>query len=541
MFVFVSDLFVEDYVGGAELTTDAILQEIDIPVLTIKSADLNKKIIDTLKDRYWIFGNFASLSTELILYCCKNLQYSVIEYDYKYCKYRLPQKHIAAEGACECEFSPRGKLTSIFLAKANSLWFMSLAQKQFYIDKFPFLDKTTTRVLSSVFDKKTLEYISSLEVTKKNETWLIQDSSSWVKGTESSVSYAEKNNLPYESFRDLKYEQMLQKFAKYKGFLFLPRSFDTCPRTVIEAKLLDCQLILNENVQHKDEPWFTGSKEEVLQYLTNRASFFWEKVIEDIDALPNFKQQSKEETHFKIIIPVYNSEGWINKCLESVKNQNYSNFECIVCDDMSTDGTWQNIEKLNLDNRFIRVKNVEKKYALKNINDGIEILKPSKQDVILVLDGDDWLSTPGVLSEINNIYNEKECWMTYGSFIRFPDGVVGEEATAYPESVVKDNSFRTDLWRASHLKTFKYFLWNNIDKKDLKDENGKFYEVSYDQAMMLPMLEMSGHKSSYVEKITYVYNVDNPNAVNKSKAKKQYDTMLQIRKKNTYSRLKKEE
>jgi hypothetical protein len=48
---------------------------------------------------------------------------------------------------------------------------------------------------------------------------------------------------------------------------------------VIEAKLLGCKLILNENVQHKDEPWFaTENLEEIFQYLSDAPSRFWNAV-----------------------------------------------------------------------------------------------------------------------------------------------------------------------------------------------------------------------------------------------------------------------
>ena len=535
MFVFVSDLFVEDYVGGGELTTAAIMQNSKIPIKTIRSNNLTKPIIDKYKDHHWIFGNFSALSIELILYCCKNLTYSVIEYDYKYCSYRLPEKHIKAEGSCDCENSTLGKVVSIFFANAKDLWFMSAAQRDVYYNKFPFLREQQVYVLSSVFSKETLEYIASLDCENKNDTWLIQESSSWVKGTEDSVRYAQENGLKFELFSGVEYGEMLKKFAKYKGFIFLPRSFDTCPRTVIEAKLLGCELILNDGVQHKEEDWFTSDREETLQYLKSRASFFWSKVNQHTRAR-SIDSTQDQSSHFKIVIPVYNSEAWVRHTLESVKSQEYKNYQCIISNDISTDKTWDVINSIDLDDKFIKNNNKDKKYALKNIYDSILKANPKPEDVIVVLDGDDWFSTPNVLSTLNKYYSEK-CLATYGSFVTHPEGIIGQEASQYPEDVVKGNNYRQDNWRASHLKTFKYSLWNKIKKEDLQDEDGEFYEISYDQAMMLPLLEMAGPQAKYIPEILYVYNVGNPNAVNKTRAQKQYDTMLKIRKKPKYERL----
>ena len=55
--------------------------------------------------------------------------------------------------------------------------------------------------------------------------------------------------------------------------------------------------------------------------------------------------------------------------------------------------------------------------------------------------------------------------------------------------------------------------------------------------MMLPLLELAGEKSKYIPEVLCVYNVGNPNAVNKTKAEKQYNYMLEIRAKEPYIRI----
>ena len=536
VFVFVSDFFLEDYSGGGELTTDAILRGTKIPVRTIHSHKITREIVDTFKDRHWIFGNFANLSIDMLLYCCKNLDYSVIEYDYKYCKFRLPKKHEVAEGSCDCENSPNGKLVSIFYNNASTMWFMSESQKNIYCEKFAFLKRKEMMVLSSVFSGETLQEILSLDTSKKDDTWLIQKSDSWVKGTENAIKHAEENNLKYELFSGLPYKDMLAKFASSKGFIFLPNSHDTCPRTVIEAKLLGCEMILNDEVQHKDEEWFNRAPDGILDYLLSRAPLFWEKVQEAASERIPKKIDSKENTHFKIIIPAYNSESWIQNTLDSVRTQAYSNYECLLCDDMSTDNTFKFASVFESDKIKLH-KNVEKKYALKNIHDGIAMLNPGENDVIVVLDGDDWFSNENVLSCLDKHYTEQKCLVTYGSFVSYPDGVIGAESSQYPQDVIENNTYRSDMWRASHLKTFKHSLWAKINIDDLKDEDGKFYEVSYDQAMMFPLLEMSGPRAKYLSDILCIYNLGNPNAVNKTRVGKQHETSLKIRSKSAYNRI----
>lgn len=57
---------------------------------------------------------------------------------------------------------------------------------------------------------------------------------------------------------------------------------------------------------------------------------------------------------FSIIIPVFNSEQYIERCLLSIKNQTFSNFECLIIDDGSEDDSLKIINKIcNEDSRFI--------------------------------------------------------------------------------------------------------------------------------------------------------------------------------------------
>ena len=540
MIIFVSDIFAHQYVGGAELTTEAIIKGTNLPVLKLNSSQVTYDHVNRLSDFYWIFGNFAGIPHDILMEITTKLNYSVIEYDYKFCKFRLPEKHEALEGECDCHLQTHGRLTALFYNNAKTLWFMSAAQQNIILNRFPFLKKKNSEVLSSVFCKDTLSRIQSLwKKTDRSKKWLIQQSESWVKGTENSIQYAIDNSLDYEVFQGLSYDMMLDRFSQSKGFIFMPRGSDTCPRTVIEAKLLGCELRLNDNVQHKDEDWFSGSREKCLEYLSTRTEYFWksnEKYLPYTLPQPN---NLSADTHFKIIVPSYNCEQWISKTIASIQEQEYKNFQCVIVDDISTDKTLEVI-KNNISGlpQFSVISNSEKKFALKNIHDTIKSLSPDPEDVIVLLDGDDWFTTPYCLDQLNYYYQTTGCYMTFGSFIRYPDGNIGMESSEYPQHIIDNRSFRTDEWRASHLKTYKTFLWNNLSVDDLKDEDGNFFENCYDQAIMLPLLEMSSPNIKFVPEVMCVYNVGNPNAVNKTRVNKQYNNMLKIRNKNSYEQIK---
>ena len=135
-------------------------------------------------------------------------------------------------------------------------------------------------MLSSVFDDTFFNNIETLQGAEKTEKWLVFGSRSWVKGATQSEKWCQENNLDYEVINDLPYEEMLRKLATSKGICFKPTGLDTCPRYVIEAKLLGCELELNDNVQHVDEEWFsTSDNQKTIEYLKNRKDVFWEQVV----------------------------------------------------------------------------------------------------------------------------------------------------------------------------------------------------------------------------------------------------------------------
>ena len=158
-------------------------------------------------------------------------------------------------------------------------------------------------------------------------------------------------------------------------------------------------------------------------------------------------------------------------------------------------------------------------------------------DIVILLDGDDWLASARTLCRLSDEYADEECYVTYGSYVYHPVGMRGVEPSAYPDAVIENNSFRQDKWRASHLRTFKYELWKNLNHDDLKDENGQYFKMTYDQAIMLPLLEMASERSRYVPEILHVYNKENPLNIDKNKAQEQYALAQKIRQKTPYRRV----
>jgi glycosyltransferase involved in cell wall biosynthesis len=335
--VFVADLFAEQYVGGAELTTEALIEACPFESIKLNAKDVTIETLQKLQNCFWIFGNFSQLNMELIPSIVGNIKYSVLEYDYKFCKYRSIEKHKHETGQeCDCHDQHLGKMVSAFYYGASRVFWMSSEQEARYIDRFPFLEDKG-RVLGSVFSKDDIQMLEFLKSENGTGPTLIQDSESWIKGTQDAIKFCTDSGLEYEKFSQLSRVALLNKVANAGSFCFLPRGGDTCPRVVIEAKVLGCELHINRNVQMADEAWFSrGTPDSMLEHIKDLPNRFWNETKRSMDITSTVGAYT---TTYNCV-----SQGYpFEKCIESL----LANFdEVIVVDAGSTDGTWEKLQEI---------------------------------------------------------------------------------------------------------------------------------------------------------------------------------------------------
>jgi len=342
--VFVADFFSEDLVGGAELTTQALIESSPFSVFKLRSREVTLQNLEEGHSKYWIFGNWAGLDKNLIPTIIANMKYSVLEYDYKFCKYRSPEKHAAATGGdCDCHDDPVGKLTSAFYLGAKSLWWMSERQQERYLSRFPFLREKEQLVLSSVFSESFWVKLRELQAAQSNQTrsgWIVLGSGSWIKGTDDAVEWCKSEGHTYEVVQSLSPDAFLEKLSRAEGLVYLPRGGDTCPRLVIEAKLLGCKLHLNDNVEHATEDWFSHPSDmtELESYLYATREVFWNGIKNSMNWQPTISGYTQTRNCIEQRYP------WV----ESINSLLGFCDEVIVVDGGSDDGTWEKLQELAL-------------------------------------------------------------------------------------------------------------------------------------------------------------------------------------------------
>lgn len=172
-----------------------------------------------------------------------------------------------------------------------------------------------------------------------------------------------------------------------------------------------------------------------------------------------------------IIIPCYNSEKYIKDAIDSVKNQSYKNWECIIVNDGSTDNSETIIQDcIKNDNRFLYIKQENKgPGAARNYG-----AKYVKGELMTMLDADDILGKYYLENAQNFFDNNPKYCLYYGMVEHFDES--GKIDLVYPKplfywSIFIHNVFNTTC--VYHTKDFKSIGGYNeeLDNK----EDWEFY------------------------------------------------------------------
>ena len=155
---------------------------------------------------------------------------------------------------------------------------------------------------------------------------------------------------------------------------------------------------------------------------------------------------------FKVIIPNYNSEKYIEKCIDSILSQTFKDFEIVIVDDVSTDNSVEIIKKYD-DKRIHLVENIDKRYNGGSRNVGIDY--PIDSMYTLFIDNDD-------------IFENENCFEILASLIKktnYPDCInlnyIYDDGTRHKI----DLSYRNDVEKLVHDNNVA--CWTKCIKSDL--------------------------------------------------------------------------
>lgn len=232
-----------------------------------------------------------------------------------------------------------------------------------------------------------------------------------------------------------------------------------------------------------------------------------------------------------VITASYNNEEICKKYANSILKQTYMMYRVIYVDDCSTDDTLRSLKRCVIatdeENKFTYLrteKNMKQAYAKKKAYSMAD-----KDEVLVFLDGDDWLANHNAFHILNQAYIKyPENNITCGSFQTFYNNAIVSPQNDIRHtlqcSMHKVSNCRQDKqWKYSHLRTGRCWLFQNIPDRFLQDKNGNWLECCTDVAEMYWALDQC---STYihVDNVLLTYNKDNSMKYENSFYNKEYKT-----------------
>lgn len=215
------------------------------------------------------------------------------------------------------------------------------------------------------------------------------------------------------------------------------------------------------------------------------------------------------KNNFLVVTPAFNCESNIEQTINTVVAQSYNNWRMIVIDDVSTDQTSEVVKEIssryNLGDKLSVVRREEKYGEVRNTYD-IHENHCEENDVIVRLDGGDWITDNDCFYILNSLYNQYDpavMWTAHRWEYNLQQNIsnnLNPAISAYEHP-----------WVSSHLKTFRKSTMDGINKQNYMDDNGDWIMIACDQAVFLPMLEKSRREKRnllYVPMCMYHYSID---------------------------------
>lgn len=180
-----------------------------------------------------------------------------------------------------------------------------------------------------------------------------------------------------------------------------------------------------------------------------------------------------------VIIPIYNVELYIERCLNSVMSQSYNDFECLCIDDCGTDNSIAIVQKIiEKDSRF-RIISHEKNRGLSAArNTGID---NAKGEYIVCIDSDDWVDNT-LFEFIVNAFEKQDV-----DSVWYNARVILEKnntfTTLFNPKIFESNEGYINI-TPKNITAFPDFAWNKAYKKEVLDKynlrycEGLFFEDS---------------------------------------------------------------
>lgn len=208
-----------------------------------------------------------------------------------------------------------------------------------------------------------------------------------------------------------------------------------------------------------------------------------------------------EECLISVIMPIFNSEKYLARSIESILKQSYRKLELILINDGSTDSSLSIINSYKKrDSRIMVINNERNIGASKSREKG---LKKAKGEIVSFVDSDDWLDGNIYQKSISNLLDTNADIVAFGECVVSPSG---EEKELIGKSEVLCSGHDALYKLSINDLPFQWGLCNKIYKRDVISSVSFSNLVFCEDLLLIPSIFNKANKVSYIpEALYYVY------------------------------------
>lgn len=213
---------------------------------------------------------------------------------------------------------------------------------------------------------------------------------------------------------------------------------------------------------------------------------------------------------FSIIIPVYNAENSLDRCLQSILNQSFPNFEVILIDDGSTDNS-SNICRTFIDSD-VRFKLLSQQNQGPSVarNRGLDV---AKGEYIIFVDSDDYIEA-NFLKIINDTFINSNADVVFIGYSEY--SFTGELLRkCIPFQKTASHSYFETLIRLSDENMFGYTWIKSFSRKAIGDVRFSTDIMLFEDEIFTCQVLQKCNNIEIVNKPIYNYTTGNPKALTK--------------------------
>lgn len=207
----------------------------------------------------------------------------------------------------------------------------------------------------------------------------------------------------------------------------------------------------------------------------------------------------RSEKKVSVIIPIYNAENNLRRCVESVLDQTYKNLEVILINDGSQDGSGKICNELADDNKRAKAYHQKNCGVSAARNLGIE---KSTGEYIYFMDADDYVDKTAMVDAIEVLEGQSVDWVSFGFYseVIMKNRAISDEMS-YPETNMQSKDgirkHLVGLWD----KHILYNIWNKVYKREIIEK----YQIRFPQLTHGEDMEFNKEYLSHISKM-YIIN-----------------------------------